>query len=312
MEEEEEPTPTTEKDNPIPPTTEEDNGEPTQEEAESEEVEEEEEGLNGADEENQEEDKVEEEEKREEEEDKDVEREEPETEEPNSNSEEGEAEEAEEAEEETKQPEEDDEEDEEAEDYDDDEEEDEDDDTTADLLTDINFSPIKLHNNKSNLAKTNGHVLSGSEGLKPNPVTPPPPSPTSDPLLCPLVESELSYTDRDNSLSSGYEMYNGELLEPRLTNGSSDRHRVTMPFFPDLPLDPEPENPVTVGIADMGAGPSPNSPSADRSRTVSSSSTGDAPKGKEGMFPAIEHKVDGGKCLVDASSAACVRGSHSG
>lgn len=259
-------------------------------------MEEEEEELNGAEEEK---DQVEEEEKREEEEDKDAEREEPETEELKSNTE------AEEAEEETKQPEEDDEEDEEAEDYDDEEEEDEDDDTTVDLLTDTNFSPIKPHNNKSNLAKTNGHVVSGSEGLKPNPVTPPPPSPTSEPFLCPLVESELSYTDRDNSLSSGYEMYNGELLEPGLTNGSSDRHRVTMPFFPDLPLDPEPENPVTVGIADTGAGPSPNSPSADRSRTVSSSSTGDTPKGKEGMSPAIERKVDGGKCLVDASSVAC-------
>lgn len=319
LEEEEDPTPTAEKDNPIPPTTEEDHGEPNQDEAENEgveegEEEEEEEGLNGADEETQEEkeDKIEEEEKREEEEDKDAEGEEPETEEPKSNAEEGEAEGAEEAEEETKQPEEDEEEDEEAEDYDDDEEEEEDDDTTADLLTDTNFSPIKLHNSKSNLAKTNGHVLSGSEERKPNPVTPPPPSPTSEPLLCPLVESELSYTDRDNSLSSGYEMYNGELLEPGLTNGSSDRHRVTMPFFPDLPLDPEPENPVTVGIAGMGAGPSPNSPSADRSRTVSSSSTGDAPKGKEGTFPAIQHKVDGGRCLVDASSATCVRGSLSG
>lgn len=276
VEEEEEPTPTNEKENPILLTTGEDIGEPTQEEAENEEEEDKEEGLNGADEENQEEekDKVEEEGKREEEEDKDAATEEPETEEPKSNTGEGEAEE------ETKEPEEDDEEDEEAEDYDDDE--DEDDDTTADLLTDANFSPIKLHNNKSHLAKTNGHVLSGSEGVKPKPVTPPPPSPTSEPLLCPLVESELSYTDRDNSLSSGYEMYNGELLEPRLTNGSSERHRVAMPFFPDLPLDPEPENPVTVGIADMGAGPSPNTPSADRSRTVSSSSTGDAPKGKEG------------------------------
>lgn len=302
MEKEEEPTPTNEKDDPIPPTTGEDSGEPTQ----NDEVQEEEEGLNGADEENQEEEeeKGEEEEKREKEEIKDAEGEEPETEEPKSNTEEGEAEEAEE---ETKQPEEDDdEEDEEVEDYDDDEEEDEDDDKTAELLTDTNFSPIKPHNKKSNLAKTNGHVLSGSEELKPNLVTPPPPSPTSEPLLCPLVESEFSCTDRDNSLSSGYEMYNGELLEPGLTNGSSDRHRVTMPFFPDLPLDPEPENPVTVGIADMGAGPSPNSPSADRSRTVSSSSTGDTPKGKEGMFPAIEHKADGVKYLVDVSSAACV------
>uniref|UniRef100_A0A674NC04 non-specific serine/threonine protein kinase n=1 Tax=Takifugu rubripes TaxID=31033 RepID=A0A674NC04_TAKRU len=228
------------------------------------------EGLNGADEENQEEkDKVEEEEK-EAEEDKEAEQGETETEEPKSK--------AEEAEKETKQPEEDEEEEEE-DDYDDDEEDEEDEDTTADLLTDTNFSPIKSHNNKSNSAKTNGHVLLGSEGPKQNQITPPPPSPTSEPLHCPLVESELSYTDRENSISSGYEMYNGELPEPGLTNGSSDRHQVTMPFFPDLPLDPEPENPVSVtGIADLGAGPSPNSPSADRSRTVSSSSTGDTPK----------------------------------
>lgn len=157
------------------------------------------------------------------------------------------------------------------------EEEDEDDDTTTDLLTD-NTSPIKSHNNKTNSVKTNGHVLLGSEGLKPNPGTPPPPSPTPEPLLCPLVESELSYTDRDNSLSSGYEMYNGELGEPGLTNGSSERHLGTIPIFPDLPLDPEPGNTICVGTADIEAGPSPNSPTADRSRTVSSSSTGDTPK----------------------------------
>ncbi|XP_041794626.1 SRSF protein kinase 3 [Chelmon rostratus] len=157
-------------------------------------------------------------------------------------------------------------------------EEDDDDDTTTELLTDTTSPPIKPHNNKSYSAKTNGHVLLGSEGLKPNPGTPPPPSPTPEPLLCPLVESELSYTDRDNSLSSGYEMYNGELAEPGLTNGSSDRDRLMMPLFPDLPLDPVPGNPISVGTADIGAGPLPNSPTADRSRTVSSSSTGDTPK----------------------------------
>lgn len=167
-----------------------------------------------------------------------------------------------------------DEEDEEEED-DDDDEDDEDDDTTTELLTDTTC-PIKPHNNKSNLAKTNGHVLLGSEGLKPNPGTPPPPSPTPEPLLCPLVESELSYTDRDHSLSSGYEI-NGELAEPGLTNGSSDRNRGTMPLFPDLPLDPLPGNPICVGTANIAAA---NSPTADRSRTVSSSSTGDTPKGK--------------------------------
>ncbi|XP_054631148.1 SRSF protein kinase 2 isoform X3 [Dunckerocampus dactyliophorus] len=158
------------------------------------------------------------------------------------------------------------------------EDEDEDDDTTADLLTDTS-SPIKSLPNKSNLAKTNGHILLGSEGLVANPAVPPPPSPTPEPLLCPLVESELSYTDRDLSLSSGYEMYNGEVGEAGLTNGSSERHpAAALPLFPDLPLDPEPGNPVCVGTADIGAGQSPDSPAADRSRTVSSSSTGETPK----------------------------------
>uniref|UniRef100_A0A3Q3N3A2 non-specific serine/threonine protein kinase n=1 Tax=Mastacembelus armatus TaxID=205130 RepID=A0A3Q3N3A2_9TELE len=220
--------------------------------------------------------KVEEEEEEEEVEDEDNEeeketgREENEPEEPKSESKKEEEEVVEE--EEPKEQEGDDEEDEEE-----DEEEDDDDDTTADLLTD-STSPIKPHTNKTNSAKTNGHVLLGSEGLKPNPGTPPPPSPTPEPLLCPLVESELSYTDRDNSLSSGYEMYNGELGEPGLINGSSERHLSMMPLFPDLPLDPEPGDPISVGTADIGAEPSPNSPTADRSRTVSSSSTGDTPK----------------------------------
>ncbi|XP_041853156.1 SRSF protein kinase 2 isoform X1 [Melanotaenia boesemani] len=278
-EEEEESTPIAEKDAPIPPTSEEGNGESTQAKLEQEEGEgEEEEELKGAEDENVEEEtaeKVVEEEEEEEEEDGEEENQEAETEENETEEPKGEnkAEEEEEAvvEEEAVL------EEEGEEDGEEEEEEDEDDDTTADLLTD-STSPIKPHNNKTNLAKTNGHVLLGSEGLRQNPGTPPPPSPTPEPLLCPLVESELSYTDRDISLSSGYEMYNGELAEPGLTNGSSDRHQGTMPLFPDLPLDPEPGNPVSVGTADIGAGPSPNSPPADRSRTVSSSSTGDTPK----------------------------------
>ncbi|XP_050929168.1 SRSF protein kinase 2 isoform X5 [Lates calcarifer] len=290
VEDDEEPTPVAEKDAPIPPATEEGNGDLTQAEVEEQEGEEgqvEEEGLKGTEDENEEveadekveeeedeEEEEEDEEEEEEEEDKQNEKEENETEEPKSESKT--EEEAVVEEEESKEQE--GEEDEEEEDEDEDEdEEDDDDDTTADLLTD-NSPPIKPHNNKTNTAKTNGHVLLVSEGLKPNPGTPPPPSPTPEPLLCPLVESELSYTDRDNSLSSGYEMYNGELGEPGLTNGSSERHRATMPLFPDLPLDPEPGNPISVGTADIGAGPSPNSPTADRSRTVSSSSTGDTPK----------------------------------
>ncbi|KAM7414955.1 hypothetical protein PAMA_019666 [Pampus argenteus] len=279
--EDEEPTPTAEKDAPIAPTTEEDNGDPTQAEVEEEEEEEEEgEGLKGAVDDNEEEEteteeKVEEVGEEEQEDDeKETEKEENEAEEPKSESkteEEGVVEEEESKEQEGE------DEDEEEEEDEDDEEDDEDEDTTTALLTD-NTSPIKPHINITNMAKTNGHVLLGSEGLKPNPGMPPPPSPTPEPLLCPLVESELSYTDRDNSLSSGYEMYNGEVNERGLTNGSSERHRVTMPLFPDLPLDPEPGNPIPVGTADIGAGPSPNSPAADRSRTVSSSSTGDTPK----------------------------------
>ncbi|XP_051808782.1 SRSF protein kinase 2 isoform X3 [Acanthochromis polyacanthus] len=289
VEEEDEPTPIAEKDAPIPPVSEEGNGDPTQTDVEQEEreeqEEEEEEGLKGTENEEEEtEEKVEEEEveeeeeeeedEEEEEEDKETETEENETEEPKSESKA--EEEAVVEEEELKEQEGEGEEDEE-EGEEEDEEDDEDDDTTADLVTD-NISPIKPHNNKTNSAKTNGHVLLGSEGLKPNPGTTLPPSPTPEPLLCPLVESELSYTDRDNSLSSGYEMYNGELGESGLTNGSSERHLGALPIFPDLPLDPEPGNPISVGTADIGAGPLPNSPTADRSRTVSSSSTGDTPK----------------------------------
>ncbi|KAM7397017.1 hypothetical protein PAMP_020016 [Pampus punctatissimus] len=283
--EDEEPTPIVEKDAPIASTTEEDNGDPTQVEVEEEEEEEEDEGegLKGAEDDNEEEEtetdeKVEEvgEEEEQEDDEKETEKEENETEEPKSESKTEEKGVVEEEESKEQEGEDEDEEEEEGEDEDE-EDEDEEEDTTTALLTD-NTYPIKPHINITNLAKTNGHVLLGSEGLKPNPGMPPPPSPTPEPLLCPLVESELSYTDRDNSLSSGYEMYNGEVNEPGLTNGSSERHRVTMPLFPDLPLDPEPGNPIPVGTADIGAGPSPNSPAADRSRTVSSSSTGDTPK----------------------------------
>ncbi|XP_047195687.1 SRSF protein kinase 2 isoform X1 [Hippoglossus stenolepis] len=290
-EEDEEPTPVTEKDAPIPPlTSEEGSGDAAPAEVEEEEQEEdededeEEEGLKGTEDENDEEDaeaeeRVEEEEGEEEEGEeqaeveKETEKGENEREEPKSDSKTAEAVLEEE---ESKEQDGENEEEQEEEEDDDDDDEDEDDDTTADLLTDIS-PPIKPHNNKTNSAKTNGHVLLGSELLKPNPGPPPPPSPTPEPLLCPLVESELSYTDREISLSSGYEMYNGDLGGPGLTNGSREPQRAARPIFPDLPLDPEPGNPVLVGTAEIGAGRSPNSP-ADRSRTVSSSSTGDTPK----------------------------------
>ncbi|KAF7667645.1 hypothetical protein LDENG_00055820 [Lucifuga dentata] len=269
--EEEEPTPTAEKAAPIPPASEEGNGEPTQQEAEEEEGEEDEDEEQEGVKEEEGEEKVEEDEEEEGEREKETEREENEIEE--SKSESKTEEEAVKKEESKEQDGEDEEDEEEGEDED---EEDEDDDTTADL-TDSTFM-TKADNNKSNSAKTNGHVLLGSEELSLNPGTLLLPSPAPDALLCPLVESELSYTDRDNSLSSGYEMYNGEVGEKRLTNGSNERHRSTVPLFPELPLDPEPGCPISVGTADIEEGLSPNSPTADRSRTVSSSSTGDTPK----------------------------------
>ncbi|XP_014025308.2 SRSF protein kinase 2 isoform X1 [Salmo salar] len=191
--------------------------------------------------------------------------------------------------EETKEQEKDKEEEEEDDDDDDDDEDDDDDDdedddadeteTGADDLTN-SISTTMGHNN--NTPKTNGHVLLGGEERdrerfpRANP-----PAPTSSPipLHCPLVESEISCTDRDqSSLSSSYELFNGEVVTPGLTNGAQ-RHRGTAPRFPDLPLDPDPGSPVTVGEAGQsGSGTSPHSPTADRSRTVSSSSTGDTPK----------------------------------
>ncbi|XP_036068173.1 SRSF protein kinase 2 isoform X1 [Oryzias melastigma] len=255
-EEEEEPTPVAEKYAPIPPILEKDDKCSTKGEVEQEEEgEEQEEGLKGTGDEEVKGEIVEEEE---EEEDQEVVENDVEEENDCKTNEEKE---------------------DSKENRDDEEEEEEEDDdtTTADLLTD-STSPVKPQNNKTHSAKTNGHVLVSSEDLRQNPLAPPPPSPTPESLLCPLVESELSYTDRDLSLSSGYELYNGEVGEQGLTNGSSEQHQSTVPLFPDLPLDPEPGSPVSVGTADIGAGPSPSSPTADRSRTVSSSSTGDTPK----------------------------------
>ncbi|KPP63349.1 SRSF protein kinase 3-like [Scleropages formosus] len=100
--------------------------------------------------------------------------------------------------------------------------------------------------------KANGHIVMGAEDLQ-----------VSGDAVCPLVESELSITDRDASVSSSYELLNGDV--PGMTNGA--RHRGTAPRYPELPLDPLPSGQ-----------PPQQSPPADRSRTVSSSSTGDAPK----------------------------------
>uniref|UniRef100_A0A8C1R171 non-specific serine/threonine protein kinase n=1 Tax=Cyprinus carpio TaxID=7962 RepID=A0A8C1R171_CYPCA len=108
----------------------------------------------------------------------------------------------------------------------------------------------KDHNNT---CKTNSHVITCvQEHL-------------SSPLLCPLVESEVSTTDRDASDAS-YELFNGETA---LTNGA--RHRGTTPRFPELPLDPQMDN------CEHDEAQALNT---NCSRTVSSSSTGDTPKAR--------------------------------
>ncbi|XP_051978461.1 SRSF protein kinase 3-like isoform X2 [Xyrauchen texanus] len=119
--------------------------------------------------------------------------------------------------------------------------------------------------NHTDSSKTNGHVIMGAEDVKR--LSPPPqPVQQSSTLLCPLVESEISTTDREASDAS-YELYNGEMS--RLTNGA--RHRGTMPRFPELPFDPQPADCVRDEAQTL-------STNADRSRTVSSSSTGDTSK----------------------------------
>nr|XP_040024139.1 SRSF protein kinase 2-like isoform X3 [Gasterosteus aculeatus aculeatus] len=278
-EEEEMPTPTTDKDCPSHSITEEGNVDPLQKKVEDkegeerEEAKEEEEELKGVEDENEEAagEKVEEEGKEEEEEEEDGEdkkekntkKEDNKKEEPMSESK---TEEAVVEQKESKEQEGEEEDDEDDDDY-----------TTTELLTYTTF-PVKLQNNRSNSPKINGHIFTRSEGLKANPGNPAPPLPNPETLLGPLVESKLSYTDRDHTLSSGYEMYNGDLGDPGLTNGGSDRHRAILPLFTELPLNPLPGNPVPVRTADIGAGPSPNSPAVDRSRTMSSSSTGGTPK----------------------------------
>ncbi|KAL4612774.1 SRSF protein kinase 2-like [Arapaima gigas] len=127
---------------------------------------------------------------------------------------------------------------------------------------------------QTELPKTNGHMRLGEEEQALAEGAP----------LCPLVESELSITDRDVSISSSYELLNGEALG--LANGG--RHRGTTPCYPELPLDPAPSSPTA-----SSKGQPLHNPPADRSRTVSSSSTGDTPKGpcnKIGFRRLSQHK----------------------
>uniref|UniRef100_A0A8B9JK08 non-specific serine/threonine protein kinase n=1 Tax=Astyanax mexicanus TaxID=7994 RepID=A0A8B9JK08_ASTMX len=140
--------------------------------------------------------------------------------------------------------------DEEEEDEDDDEDDDEEDDEADDERQELRNST----EDQNDTPKTNGHVILNAKGrdhksLQVLPV----PSPSHSPLLCPLVESEISTTDRDASDAS-YELFNGETVG--LTNGA--RHRGTAPRFPELPLDPEP------GECGQDEGEPPLSPNADR------------------------------------------------
>uniref|UniRef100_A0A4W4GYK3 non-specific serine/threonine protein kinase n=1 Tax=Electrophorus electricus TaxID=8005 RepID=A0A4W4GYK3_ELEEL len=145
--------------------------------------------------------------------------------------------------------------DEDEEDDDDDDEDDDEDDEAEDEGQEVRNS-AESHNDGP---KTNGHVTMDAKGLKHlSPALPLGQLPT--PLLCPLAESEMSTTDGDVSDPS-YELFNGETVG--LTNGA--RHRGTVPRFPDLPLDTEPDE------CAPHEGEAPLSPNADRSRTVSSS-----------------------------------------
>ncbi|XP_048863296.1 SRSF protein kinase 2-like isoform X1 [Brienomyrus brachyistius] len=132
----------------------------------------------------------------------------------------------------------------EEEDDDEDEEEDEEDDDEDDDDEDEEEEAEKGGEEEG--PKANGHVVLEAEEV-----------------VCPLVESELSITDRDVSLSCSYDLFNGET--PGIVNGA--QHRGTSPRYPELPQDPLPSGEIPL-----------HSAPADRSRTVSSSSTGDAPK----------------------------------
>nr|XP_015207673.1 PREDICTED: SRSF protein kinase 2 [Lepisosteus oculatus] len=109
--------------------------------------------------------------------------------------------------------------------------------------------------------KTNGHVLLGGSPLCVG-------EEGGRGPLCPTAEPELSSTDGGGSYSSSYELFNGEV--PVVANGG--RHRGTTPRFPELPLDPTQGSPAASLLH--------GSPPLDRSRTVSSSSTGEQPKGQ--------------------------------
>ncbi|XP_030630169.1 SRSF protein kinase 2 [Chanos chanos] len=160
---------------------------------------------------------------------------------------------------------------------DDDDDEDDDENEDGEEGEDGRNSTTEVHNGAP---KTNGHILQEMKDYDQlSPALPLTPTPT--PLLCPLVESEISTTDRDASDAS-FELYNGETAG--LTNGA--RHRETTPRFPELPLDPEPS------VSRTEENQPPLSPSADRSRTVSSSSTGETPKVKTRAADLLVNPLD--------------------
>lgn len=149
--------------------------------------------------------------------------------------------------------------------YDEDDDEEEDEEEEEEVDDDGQDDSSK---DREDASKINGHVITGQKQR--DRLSPPgrPHMCSASPLLCPLVESEISTTDRDASDAS-YELFNGKTT--RLTNGS--RHRGTTPRYPDLPLDPQPNDFERDAALTLTV-------TADRSRTVSSSSTGETPKGQ--------------------------------
>ncbi|XP_060770636.1 SRSF protein kinase 2 isoform X1 [Neoarius graeffei] len=167
--------------------------------------------------------------------------------------------------------------DEEDEDEADDEEDDDDDDDDDDEAEDEAQELRNTTESHNDTLKTNGHAV--VDANHPSDAVPVVPSPS--PLLCPLVESEVSTTDREASDAS-YELFNGDTAA--LSNGA--RHRATAPRFPELPLDPEPDE------CEPEEEETNLNPDAERSRTVSSSSTGDTPKAKARAADLLVNPLD--------------------
>lgn len=131
--------------------------------------------------------------------------------------------------------------------------------------------------------KTNGHIENGPFLLEPQLD-----DEDDDDEDCPNPEEynlDEPNAESDYTYSSSYEQFNGEL-----PNG---RHKIPESQFPEFStsLFSGPLEPVACGSALSGGSPltehEESSPSHDRSRTVSASSTGDLPKSKCPSLSAI-------------------------